>query len=290
LLEQEIIRRRRVHFENVSSTQAAFLIMAALGGIGILLVEWLWPNFYDYPYLYVSQNLIGDVLRFWPAFAWGGGVVLLAGIFTGFGSSFWDEEFLQRGVVASVGAGVTEELWFRGVSVFYAIISLIIFNWIVSAIGWVFVIVGVLAILMAIASFFFVPEMRSLAGFVLGILGIAATGSLVYGILHFNHDPVYMVYQHLFYPIINFVTFGKMGSVLYGDHAAMLIMGMISTNFAFRDGHKYQGLFGWTNSWFMGCVLMFATMTYGLVVAVIVHALYDIIIDLVLYVGRKIRG
>jgi hypothetical protein len=67
-------------------------------------------------------------------------------------------------------------------------------------------------------------------------------------------------------------------------------MGMISANFWFRDGHKYQGLLGWTNSWWLGCVFIFATLTYGLPAAIAVHVILDITVDFTVYGCRKVLG
>ena len=53
---------------------------------------------------------------------------------------------------------------------------------------------------------------------------------------------------------------------------------ILYTNAFFRDGHKYQGLLGWINSWFMGMYLWFVALNYGLVAAIFIHFLYDFII------------
>jgi hypothetical protein len=81
-----------------------------------------------------------------------------------------------------------------------------------------------------------------------------------------------------------------MGSVLHGHAQPLLVMGMISANFWFRDGHKYQGLLGWTNSWWLGCVFIFATLTYGLPAAIAVHVILDITVDFTVYGCRKVLG
>ncbi|HMO22056.1 MAG TPA: hypothetical protein PKC98_13950, partial [Candidatus Melainabacteria bacterium] len=64
---------------------------------------------------------------------------------------------------------------------------------------------------------------------------------------------------------------------------------LISANSRFRDGHKYQGFLGWVNSWFLGMVFFYMTLTYGLVAAIAVHFLYDMIIFLVIYIDMVIE-
>lgn len=232
-------------------------------------------------------------MSYWPAFAWAGGMSLL-GAFTGAYKStyLYDEEFLQRGIISSVGAGVTEEAWYRAVGVFYAMVGLIVFNWLLGAVGWVFV--GLSGLAIAFGFFFlvavFVKGEATLGTLLTILLGMTGSGLFMWGLLTYNHDPLYNIYEHLFYPIIDFTTFGLMERVWADNHQPFLVMGMFAANFTFRDGHKYLGVFGWTNSWFMGCVFIYATLTHGLWVAIVVHALYDILIDVIKYLGRRFNG
>lgn len=262
----------------------------ALGGIGILIAGWLWPSYFQYTYWYFSDTFLADVMRFWPAFAWALGMNLLVVIFGDIRSSVYDERLLNRGVIISVGAGVTEEGWYRGVGVFYAMVGLTILNWLFGTMAWLFIVAGGFGLLALAAS---VPLMwrdltfAGILGRLFGALGLVA---VMYALVTFQHEPMTHLYQKVFYPIISFVSFGLMEPVFTGDHQPLLVMGMISANFAFRDGHKYQGLIGWTNAWWMGCVFIFATLNYGLPVAIAVHAVYDILIMLLVYAGRKVRG
>lgn len=223
--------------------------------------------------------------------AWGGGLTLFVALLGGYTSSMFDEEFLQRGIVTSIGAGVTEELWYRGVGVFFSMLVLVVVNFFFNFAGFVAVIAISLGILVAVLSFFATEEIEPTVLNVVGrILAIIVAGITIWGITTLGVDPVYKVYQYLFYPIIDFMTLGLMKPVLNGDHQLLLVMGMFSANIAFRDGHKYQGLFGWTNAWYAGCVFIFATLNYGIWVALVVHAVYDILIHVIVYLGRKFRG
>ena len=60
----------------------------------------------------------------------------------------------------------------------------------------------------------------------------------------------------------------------------------MTANLKFRDGHKYQGLFGYFNSWIIGYILLHAMMFHGLLVAIIIHAVYDVLIGLVQFSKR----
>lgn len=57
-----------------------------------------------------------------------------------------------------------------------------------------------------------------------------------------------------------------------------LVAGLLFSNAAFRDGHKYQGALGCINAWFLGNVFLYCTLTHGLLAAIVLHAAYDIII------------
>lgn len=84
-------------------------------------------------------------------------------------------------------------------------------------------------------------------------------------------------YSDWLIPIANWATFYKLSDYLV-TIPWFIGAAIISANASFRDGHKYQGIIGLTNSWFIGMYMFFLMFNYGLVVAIVVHALYDIII------------
>ena len=53
---------------------------------------------------------------------------------------------------------------------------------------------------------------------------------------------------------------------------------LLSANAMFRNGHKYQGPIGIVNSWYIGMFLFWIMFQFGLIVAIIVHILYDVIV------------
>ncbi|MCI5050795.1 MAG: CPBP family glutamic-type intramembrane protease [Candidatus Pacebacteria bacterium] len=75
-------------------------------------------------------------------------------------------------------------------------------------------------------------------------------------------------------PIANFFTFGYLESEI--NHSLWYAgAAVIVTNGLFRDGHKYQGWFGWVNSWFGGMFLFYIMFNYGLIPAIIIHFSYN---------------
>jgi hypothetical protein len=68
----------------------------------------------------------------------------------------------------------------------------------------------------------------------------------------------------------------------------LFIAAAVSVNAKFRDGHKYQGFFGMVNAWVVGFILLYAMLYYGLMTAIVVHAIYDLEFAAIRYIGRKV--
>lgn len=88
-------------------------------------------------------------------------------------------------------------------------------------------------------------------------------------------------------PVIDFLSLGYFHNVLYAL-PAVFIAGAINANVGFRDGHKYQGLFGLVNSWYIGLYLLSVMLTQGLVIAILVHMTYDLIVSVLKFTAQKI--
>lgn len=84
-------------------------------------------------------------------------------------------------------------------------------------------------------------------------------------------------YTTLFIPIANFFTLGALEPQL---HAANWVLGaaIISAAASFRDAHKYLGLVGFVNSWFLGMVLFWVMLNHGIITAMVAHFVYDLIL------------
>ncbi len=97
------------------------------------------------------------------------------------------------------------------------------------------------------------------------------------------------LYLHLEGPIVNFITFGKMSHLLFSDFGWFVGAAMVTSNGKFRDGHAYQGCFGWLNSWVIGMVLFYIMFKHGLLASMVTHFVYDIIIFTVHYIDSVIE-
>jgi hypothetical protein len=93
---------------------------------------------------------------------------------------------------------------------------------------------------------------------------------------------VLWLYGHLLIPAMHLVSFGMLDPVLYAT-PLLFTAAMLSANVKFRNGHKYQGLFGFINSWLIGFYLIYVMLTQGLLIAIGVHMIYDIIIGVIKY-------
>lgn len=260
--------------------QIVSIMVVAVAALAVGLIEWIWPNFFNYPY--ASWNVAGsDIMRFWPLFLYStlicGAVNLIAG--NTLRSSEMDEKMLSYGIFTGVLAGIWEEIGYRCVFICMAMISVMVSNWML---GTVFVLV--IAAFLTISALQQFRDEEPLLGGIFAILAVAAVVLWT----KFN-DPVYWLMEHITFPILNFLSIGALAPILNGPDA-LFVMGAVAANAWFRDGHKYQGPVGYFNSWFVGFVLLYAAFTYGLLVAIVVHALYNIVHSLTRYSFRKFNG
>ena len=261
-------------------SQLGNIAFLAVAGLGVWFIEFLRPSFFNYPYFSWNINW-GDVFLFWPLFLYG--FVMAALSCLAIFKSNQKNEIFALGVVISVLAGIWEELGFRAVFICYAMIGLLFLNFFLSfGAGLVGVIPGIIIIGLGIYFFY---ESKDVAAAVLvgGGLFLGWMG-LSWGI---GTDPVYWFYRVAVVPLINFVTVGQFESVFYGGHDPFFIFGAIVANAWFREGHKYQGIAGVINSWVFGFVMLYATVTYGLLIAVILHVVYDLEFNFVQYGCRR---
>jgi hypothetical protein len=107
------------------------------------------------------------------------------------------------------------------------------------------------------------------------IINFFVFGFLGFGVIEFLH-------MNFFGPIVNYVTFGKIEWMLYGM-GWYVGAAILSANANFRNGHAYLGFVGLINSWIIGFFLFWVMFAYGIITAIIVHFLYDFIIDIVRY-------
>ncbi len=208
------------------------------------LVKWAWPAVVPFSYGHVlrPRGHIGHWLQAgWPILLWGATIAALVAFTTRNSrrENAEAERFLAVGFFRSLQAGVLEELLFRWLLLFGAIVGVKLSNWLFF--GW--------------------------AGF-----GVAQ-----------------WVQLHVLGPVANFTTLGLLKVYLVTPENWAIGAAILGANAFFRDGHKYQGVFGWLNSWFGGMFLFYLMFRFGLPAAIVVHFLYDLGIFAVYYLDRVIE-
>lgn len=98
---------------------------------------------------------------------------------------------------------------------------------------------------------------------------------LIFGWLGFGVSE--WLYVHVLGPLANFTTLGHLAPWLNGPDWT-LGAAILAANAFFRDGHSYLGPLGYVNSWFMGMFFFFVMLTHGLLAAVVIHFVYDLIV------------
>lgn len=98
------------------------------------------------------------------------------------------------------------------------------------------------------------------------------------------------IYLHIMGPIANFATLNLMEPLLFHPASWAVGSSILATNGFFRDGHKYQGLLGYINSWYIGMFLFWVAMTHGLLAAIFLHFLYDLLVFSLSYACLKLNG
>lgn len=250
------------------------------------------------PWHMSGSNPLDWLLISWPIFAWGLGVNILFALWQHFrtrkthragfdhtflrerrGPSVWD--MLWGGTLISLWAGVTEELAFRWLIFGGAFLGLWVVNFIFSGtFGLIF-----FGILLGAGLGGFIGRALSRnglgfgvgAGIIIGLAIVIALGvkipasALSVGIPELFH-------LHVWGPLADWTTFGYLHPWIFHKTGWIIGAAMLSSNAFFRDGHKYQGLFGVINAWFAGMFFFWLMWNHGLLAAILVHFTYDFII------------
>jgi len=102
--------------------------------------------------------------------------------------------------------------------------------------------------------------------------------------------PVQWFYMAVLCPVANFFTLGMLAPYLSGQQFGWAAAAaIISSNGHFRDGHAYQGIFGWVHAWFVGMYMFWLVFNYGLLAAIIVHCLFDFLVYLTITVDAELE-
>ncbi|MFB6306464.1 MAG: hypothetical protein ABEH43_05665 [Flavobacteriales bacterium] len=87
-----------------------------------------------------------------------------------------------------------------------------------------------------------------------------------------------LIHIYIAGPIANFTTAGYLEAQIFSQSGWYVGAGLLSANSFFRDGHKYQGFLGWINSWFLGMFFFWTMFHYGLIAAIFLHTMYNIMV------------
>jgi len=268
-------------YKKLLKIQAQALALLLVTGAILFLVELYYPDFFNFPY--TQSTSLAKIQSFWPLFVYGGFMAVLGNHFSKLQSTSRDESILALRVTTSLLAGLWEEIGFRCLYICTSMIGVMVLNWLFGT--YCAFLIAIAFCICSLLGF----GLKSFVGVIGGIACIAWGGMILW--MFFNvADPVYWIYEHLLTPVINFTTFGYLHDILYGDYPQLFVLGIIVANAEFRDGHKYQGILGFITSWYLGLVMVYAVLNYGLWTAVCVHAIYDLGFDFIQYFFRKLKS
>jgi len=251
------------------SRQIVFqLVMLGALAVSYVLVglinDW-WPNFFEYSY--VGEIPSWDILqRFWPLGLWC--LTLIIVLDNDLKSSHLNGKLWVTGMITGNLAGIWVEIGYRYLYICFAMLWLVFFNWILgTALMWVLVAFLGLATLGILFDDKHSPIVAIFP--FMGVIFFLWISSFA--------DPLFWLYESITMPVINFLAFDSF-EIIFTDteqYPALLVMGGIMANLWFRDGHKYQGWFGYLDSWMVGFVLLYAMFTYGLLTAIVLHCMWN---------------
>lgn len=108
--------------------------------------------------------------------------------------------------------------------------------------------------------------------------GIALINYLLFGFAGFGIPEWFHV--NVWGALSNWTTFGMLEPQIFDPNNWFVGAAILYANALFREGHTYQGLFGYINSWFLGMGFFWIVFHYGLPAAIAVHVLHNLLIYL----------
>ncbi|ROO85707.1 hypothetical protein EDD29_3255 [Actinocorallia herbida] len=111
--------------------------------------------------------------------------------------------------------------------------------------------------------------------FYAAIAGAAFADFLVLGFA--GAHPVRWLFEDVLIPVADWATWHQAHDILTG-YSWTVGAALLSSNARFRNGHAYQGWFGWIWSWYFGVALFVITFDHGLPVAIAVHVAYNLVL------------
>ena len=90
-------------------------------------------------------------------------------------------------------------------------------------------------------------------------------------------------------PLANWTTFGYLEPYIFHETGWAVGAAVLWANAFFREGHRYQGLIGVINSWFMGMFFFWIMFTYGLLAAILVHFTHNFLITIYVTIWKAFK-
>lgn len=256
--------------------QLTAIVSVIVAGLGVLVIEYFWPQFFNYPYF--SWEVKWEAIqRFWPLFLY----CFILATFALLREDSEGRSSFTLGAMTSVLAGLWEEVAYRCIFICYAMLLIVWFNFLLST-----VLGTIIGLALLIGPLFFFEKYETIKNIIATVVMVTGgwTLYLTWGI---GGDPMLWMYREIIVPFINFITFEQFREIFYNGYPELFLFGMVCANGWFRSGHEYQGIYGTINSWVIGFVLMYAMLNYGLLTAVILHILYDIQIDVMRFILKR---
>lgn len=204
----------------------------------------------------------------------------------------------KEDLTTSILAGVFEEVAHRWIFFFYAAVT---FKAIINALAgisetdqWNLItsnlclVIPTIIVLNVLGFFgYAIVSDKSIHGCTLNLiaavfLGAAALADIV-AITIVSWEWIKFGYTALWIPFNDWASGGTMHHYLY-DYGFAVGAAIVSSNHDFQSGHLYQGCIGWINSWIFGMLMFWVTFNFGLPVAMILHAAYDVVIHSIVFV------
>lgn len=262
------------------------LLLLIPAAIGVGLAEIVWPTFFNYPYWKWTISW-GDIWVFWPLFLYGLVTAVLGSIGVLALNEKREQKLLFLDVVTSVLAGIWEEVGYRCLFVFYAMLGLYWLNLGISLIVAMGVFWGTLYLALAMVDSATKGARRRGSLNVITVVAaiILICLGLFFAVEAFSVNWRYMPGKAVLM-LADLVTFYQLSNVFSGGDQ-LFALGLVMTNAWFRDGHKYQGWYGIINSWMGGLIFAGAMVNHGLLTAITVHVVYDCIFGITRYALAK---
>jgi len=249
--------------------------------------EFSWESFLKIPWMLL---LFGPALALIGAFASRYPISERIRILRGVGSDFW----------TSVKAGIFEEISFRWLLFLYMIFiftayehlhgwfkDTAIISWAFS-LHWIWIVLIILGLnfvgglSFAIAKDKDVGRTPCLIFLVVGSAAFLVDAGITVMITK-------ALYVQILIPFVNWITAGWLSTQLT-EYGWIVAAAIISSNWRFGSGHIYQGCVGFINSWVLGMLFFVVMFNFGLPLAILLHALYDILLTFIRYTDAALEA